>query len=144
MIKGICKMDNVESNNIDEENKKKHKRRLIILLLLLFFSIDLTITGFIIYKKDANNKLSFNVDIDNDGDPDLNLDFGTKSCKVNCSDNNLKKPFVNIDYEKDRVSRFNVDTTGDGKADSNLINQDTDDDGKCNLNCDTNDDGWPE
>ena len=131
---------NMNSNNINnEEENKSHKKRLLLLLLLLFFIIIIVFSvGFIIKRNSGS--MSFNIDIDDDGIPDLNLDFDTKECKVNCSKDN-KKPNTNIDYGGNKKPTFNVDTTGDGKADTNLINQDRDGDGKCDLNCDTNDDG---
>ena len=51
---------------------------------------------------------------------------------------------INIDYNGAGIAFFNLDTDEDGKADSNLINQDTDKDGKCDINCDTNKDGYPD
>lgn len=54
------------------------------------------------------------------------------------------KPQLNIDYNGAGVAFFNIDLDEDGKADVNLINQDTDKDGKCDLNCDTDKDGYPD
>lgn len=54
------------------------------------------------------------------------------------------KPEYNIDYNGSQIAFFNVDIDGDKKADTNLINQDIDSDGKCDLNCDTNKDGYPD
>ena len=51
---------------------------------------------------------------------------------------------LNVDYNGAGIAIFNVDTDEDGKADYNLINIDTDKDGKCDLNCDTNKDGYPD
>ena len=48
---------------------------------------------------------------------------------------------INISYYNDfKVALFNIDKNNDNKADFNLINQDTDNDGKCDLNCDINND----
>ena len=51
---------------------------------------------------------------------------------------------INIDYNGAGIAFFNLDTDEDGKADTNLINQDTDKDGKCDINCDTDNDGYPD
>lgn len=53
-------------------------------------------------------------------------------------------PEYNIDYNGSQVAFFNIDLDEDKKADTNLINQDVDKDGKCDFNCDTNKDGYPD
>ena len=54
------------------------------------------------------------------------------------------EPKINLDYNGAGFAIFNVDVDEDGKPDANLINQDLDKDGKCDLNCDTNKDGYPD
>ena len=84
-----------------------------------------------------------NIDLNGDGVPDLNLDLNDDGiCEVNCTKNKMgKKPESNIDYRGNRKPTFNV-ILEDGTI-SNKMNQ-TDENGKCLLNCDTNDDGWPD
>ena len=108
--KKIINDENIDNTEVSDEEEKSHKKRLLILLLILFFVIILVFgLGIIIVK---NNGMSFNIDINNDGIPELNLDFDTKVCKVNCTNDN-KKPKYNIDYAGSQKPTFNVDTTGD-------------------------------
>ena len=43
--------------------------------------------------------------------------------------------YIDIDVNGDGNPDINIDTDGDGNPDDNLTNQDTNGDGKCDLNC---------
>ena len=119
---------------------KKSNKALLILFLLGF----LFIAGFATFSGvQLIGKSWMNIDLNGDGVPDLNLDLNDDGiCEVNCTKNKMgKKPESNIDYRGNRKPTFNV-ILEDGTI-SNKMNQ-TDENGKCLLNCDTNDDGWPD
>ncbi len=119
---------------------KKNNKALLILFLLgfLFIAGFSTFTGVQLI-----GKAWMNVDINDDGIPDINLDLNDDGiCEVNCTKNKLsKKPVANIDYRGNRKPTFNV--VGENGNITNKINQ-LDENGKCLLNCDTDDDGWPD
>lgn len=85
-----------------------------------------------------------NVDLDGDGIPDLNIDTDNDgNPNINIDLTGDRKPNLNIDYRHNHMSIFNIDTNGDGKPDSNMVNDATD--GKtCSLNCDKDGNGWPD
>ena len=119
---------------------KKSNKALLILFLLGF----LFVAGFATFSGvQLIGKSWMNIDLNGDGVPDLNLDLNDDGiCEVNCTKNKMgKKPESNIDYRGNRKPTFNV-ILEDGTI-SNKMNQ-TDENGKCLLNCDTNDDGWPD
>ncbi len=96
-----------------------------------------------IYMKRAK----LNKDIDGDKIPDINIDLNSDdTADINIDINDDNKPDVNIDYYSNWSSVFNIDTTGDGKADSNLVTDASTDElyKNCKLNCDIDGDGWPE
>lgn len=112
------------------------------LWLLLFAIIGATYSG-IRYI----NMASLNKDIDNDGIPDINIDINNDGkAEINIDNNNDNKPNLNVDYKGNRRAVFNLDLDGDGKPDSNLVVDASNPDKlkECTLNCDTNDDGWPD
>ena len=88
-------------------------------------------------------KAKMNIDLNDDGIPDLNLDLNDDGiCEVNCDTNKDGRiPDQNIDYRGNRKPTFNV-LLEDGTI-SNKMNQ-KGENGKCFLNCDTNNDGWPD
>lgn len=119
---------------------KKSNKALLILFLLGF----LFIAGFATFSGvQLIGKSWMNIDLNSDGVPDLNLDLNDDGiCEVNCTTKkNSKIPELNIDYRGNRKPTFNVKLE-DGTI-SNKMNQ-TDENGKCFLNCDTNGDGWPD
>ncbi len=127
---------------------KKNNKVLVILFLLgfLFISGFATFTGIQILGTEK-----MNIDINDDGIPDINIDINDDGiCEVNCTNNftsNLKdlKPEFNIDHGTMRTPLFNVKRVDENGNEYifNKMNQ-KDEEGRCYLNCDTNDDGWPE
>ncbi len=115
-------------------------------LYLLFITIlFLAILGASYSSVNYSIIKNLNKDIDGDGIPELNLDLnGDKKAEVNIDTNNDDKPNLNIDYMGNRAPIFNVDHNHNGIADHNKMNQDLNNDGKCDLNCDINGDGWPD
>lgn len=115
-------------------------------LYLLFITIlFLAILGASYSSVNYSIIKNLNKDIDGDGIPELNLDLnGDKKAEVNIDTNNDDKPNLNIDYMGNRAPIFNVDHNHNGVADHNKMNQDLNNDGKCDLNCDINGDGWPD
>lgn len=121
---------------------KKNNKALVILFLLgfLFISGFATFTGIQLI-----GSAKMNIDLDGDGIADLNLDLNADGlCEVNCT-NNGKTPEYNIDHGTMRTPLFNVKMKDDEKGEYifNPMNQ-MDEYGTCKLNCDTNEDGWPE
>ena len=121
---------------------KKSNKALVILFLLgfLFISGFATFTGIQLI-----GSAKMNIDLDGDGIADLNLDLNDDGlCEVNCS-NNGKTPEYNIDHGTMRTPLFNVKMKDDEKGEYifNPMNQ-KDEADICILNCDTNDDGWPD
>lgn len=70
------------------------------------------------YQKqcEIGKPIQVNVDTDNDGIPDINLDIDTISGKAS----NDGVPDLNVDYDCDGIPDVNIDTDGDGKADINI------------------------
>lgn len=127
-----------------EEEKRENQRRTIILIIIFILIILFILLGLFFTRSENGGscKLNcksgdkwYNVDVDNDGICDVN-------CKVTGSDG--KNYIINIDYNNDRVVRFNIDTNGDGIPDTNLVNKDIDGDGKPDLNIDIDNDGYPD
>ncbi len=121
---------------------KKNNKALVVLFLLGF----LFITGFATFTGiQLIGSSKMNIDINGDGVPDLNLDLNDDGlCEVNCT-NNGKTPEYNIDHGTMRKPLFNVKMKDDEKGEYifNEMNQ-MDENGVCKLNCDTNNDGWPD
>lgn len=138
---------------IEEEQEKQRKKAFWImffcLLVILFAVLGATYSYYRIYT--VTERVELNIDIDGDGKPDLNIDInGDGICDINCDTNGDGKPDLNIDYHKDNKAHFNLDLDGDGKPDTNLINQSNQNgiacnlEGVCNINCDTDGDGYPD
>ena len=124
---------------------KLSNNRNLFLFLLLITLLFLAILGSSYSAVTYSIVKNLNKDIDGDGIPDINLDLNNdRVAEVNIDTNGDDKPDVNIDYKGNRTSTFNIDTDNDGIPDFNLINQDLDGDGVCDLNCDLNGDGWPD
>ena len=124
---------------------KLSNNRNLFLFLLLITLLFLAILGSSYSAVTYSIVKNLNKDIDGDGIADINLDLNNdRVAEVNIDTNGDNKPDVNIDYKGNRTPTFNIDTDNDGIPDFNLINQDIDGDGVCDLNCDLNDDGWPD
>lgn len=117
------------------DKKKSNWLLIIIYILILLIGILAGIYWTISYF----NKAGCNKDIDSDGNPDLNINN-----IINLDTNNDNKPDLNIDYKGNQKAVFNIDKDGDGKADFNLVNYSKECSKVCTINCDTNDDGWPD
>ena len=110
------------------------------LLLFLIFGFLLGILAATYIGINILRSSQFNIDINDDGIPELNLDLDDDNvCDVNCDTTGNKKPNTNIDYANSRKPVFNV--IKDGKELFNKTNQDLDGDGVCDLNCDDDNDG---
>ena len=133
---------------IEEEKEKQKKKTFWILffclIIILFSVLGATYSYYRVYVGAEKNDL--NIDTDGDGIPDLNIDTnGDGKCDVNCDKDKNRKPYLNVSLDKKQLDPlFNLDTDKDGVPDKNLMNQDTDGDGTCDLNCDTNGDGFPD
>ena len=128
------------------------------------FTIDAVDNDYMIKIK----TVLLNEDVDDDGDPDYNIDDdgdGKPDRNVDTDGDGL--PDTNVDTDDDGEPDVNVDTDGDGKPDVNIydedldgtpdnvdpkgtnppkpnVNVDTDGDGKPDLNVDTDGDGKPD
>ena len=126
------------------KKKQKNKTMLLVFTFILFVVVT-AVTSYIVMNYFVVKNKNLNVDTNGDGWPDLNVDTdGDKICNVNCDTNKDNKPDYNIGYKNIVVSYFNVDTNGDLKPDFNLINQDTNNDGICDINCDIDNDNKPD
>lgn len=146
-----------EMNEMYEETKriekksKKYTLLLLTMIILLLATSTATTFSFLLYRDKSGKNL--NIDINNDGWPELNVSLnGTQLCQTNCDTGNEKtllyksdgKPDYNITYGYLGTAYFDIDTNGDKKGDTNLSNRDIDNDGICDLNCDVDNDGWPD
>ena len=124
---------------------KVYKNRHWFLLILFFTIMLLAILGASYSAVNYSIVKNLNKDIDGDGIPELNLDLNVdRKAEVNIDTTWDNKPNLNIDYRGNRKAMFNVDKDKNGVPDHNLMNQDFDNDGICDLNCDLNKDGWPD
>lgn len=106
----------------------------------IFALIAATYTG-VMYLSLAD----LNKDIDGDGIPDINIDINNdRKAEINVDTDDDDKPNLNIDYKGNRKAIFNIDADGDGVPDFNLVFDASVDGAKCTINCDTNNDGWPD
>lgn len=136
-----------EGNIITFEFQKRVSIIFIILLiaLLLLTMIGATYSAFRYIKLASLNK-----DLDGDGIADLNIDTnGDEKAEINIDTNGDDKPNYNIDYMGNRKAIFNVivkTKNKDGETVENIVNKvnQVNEKGVCILNCDTNDDGWPD
>jgi hypothetical protein len=123
-----------------------NKNNTLIFWLLIIWSILLFATALATYsylKTTVNSDL--NKDIDGDGIPDINLDLNNDNvADINVDTDQDDKPNINIDYKGNRRSVFNIDADGDGVADYNLVTYVKGDFKLCTINCDIDDDGWPD
>ena len=103
------------------------KDRLIILILIILFG--LLVVGGVFYITYANIL---------GGKPGGSSNI----CLVNCDENHDGKLDYNIDYGNNKKPTFNVKNS-DGSL-RNKVDQDTNHDNICDLNCDTNNDGRPD
>ena len=118
-----------------------HKRIALWFLILLAGALLFTIVGATYSAFHYIQLLDLNKDIDGDGVADINIDLdGDEKADVSIDLNRDNKPDVNIDYKGNREQIFNV------VVDDEIINPINvkDENGVCILNCDTNDDGWPD
>lgn len=129
-------------NELIFEFKQKKPVSIIILIIaaMIFIAIGATFSAITLLSRTNLNK-----DIDGDGIADINIDIdGDEIADINIDINDDDIPDINIDYKGNRMAIFNKDVAGNLVATYNLINQDTNQDGKCDLNCDLDGDGWPD
>ncbi len=148
----------MNNNRLSNENKydseiienqtivvKENNVRIVVMIIILILALLLASFGAAFSYINYSSISNLNKDIDNDGIPDINIDTdGDNKPNINIDTNNDNKPDLNIDYKGNLKAVFNIDKDNDGIADLNLINQDTNGDGKCDLNCDIDGDGWPD
>lgn len=140
-----------------DESKKIEKRTrkyipiMIIMIILLLLTSCAAGSSYLLYRNRSGKNL--NIDINGDGWPELNVSISNGNvCQTNCDTGNGKEllyksdgvPDYNITYGYLGLGYFNLDTDGDKKADTNLINRDINNDGICDINCDVDNDGWPD
>ena len=110
------------------------------------YNIDLNGDGIldlnIILDYNKKSTCDLNCDINKDMLPDTNIDInGDSKADINITEKNYTQPKYNIDYKGNRTPVFNVfDENGNI---NNRINQ-LDNNGKCQKNCDLDNDGWPD
>lgn len=124
--------------------RTESKRSLILLLIfiniLAFLMISASYSAI-----DFISRKELNKDINGDGIPDINLDLNDDGkAEINVDINRDDKPNLNIDYKGNRKSIFNIDIDGDSKPDKNLVIKVDKICKKDQVNCDTNNDGWPD
>ncbi len=124
------------------KKKKKIWPAVLALVATLIAATIFATYNAIIYIAESN----VNIDIDNDGIADLNIDFdGNLEPEINIDINDDNKPEINVDYKGNRLAIFGLDKDEDGKPDYNLVNDATGDNVEtCKVNCDSNGDGWPD
>lgn len=83
----------------------------------------------------GNRKAIFNIDTNGDGKADFNFVTKGEKCIINLDLNNDGWPDINIDIDGDGIADLDIDTDGDNVPDTNI---DTNGDGICNLNCEKN------
>lgn len=122
------------------ENRKSLILLLIFINILAFLMISASYSAIdFISRKDLNK------DINGDGIPDINLDLNDDGkAEINIDTNRDDKPNLNIDYKGNKKSIFNIDIDEDGKPDKNLVVKANKICMKNQVNCDTNNDGWPD
>ena len=75
---------------------------------------------------DGDGNPDINIDTDNDGDPDINIDTdGDKNPDINIDVDGDKIPDINIDTDTDKKPDINIDTNGDKKPDINIDTDNT-------------------
>ncbi len=132
-----------EKNILTIKFSNQKKRYLIfVFLYLIVFAFALAAATY--YATLYMSRSKINKDIDKDGIPDINIDINNDYiADINIDNNDDLKPDLNIDYKGNRKSRFNIDKDQDKKADFNIVNKYQKGE-KCKLNCDINNDGWPD
>ncbi|MBE6155761.1 MAG: hypothetical protein E7164_03285 [Firmicutes bacterium] len=85
----------------------------------------------------TNNNVYINIDVDGDGNPDVNISQDNGETIINPINKEIDDLKLNIDIDNDGFPEYNIDLNNDGEADLNLV----DDDNVCIKNCDTNHDG---
>lgn len=146
MPRNVKEKNGVKSKDTKLSKKENEEKKNILLIgLVVLFAVVTVGTLYFGYRFFKVYFFNYNVDIDGDGWPDLNVDIdNNRICDVNCDSNRDRKPDYNISYSKILIAFFAIDTNGDKVADTNLLNQDLNNDGVCDLNCDVDNDGWPD
>jgi len=125
-----------------KQNKKKKKMFYYVMVLLLFIIllIVLAYSTIYVYKEyhkgdieSMQNCERVNLKTKNSNVPNVNL-----------TDDKLCKPKYNIDYRNGKIPYFNIDVYGDGSFIFNRVNQMDETNTYCIVNCDSDDDGWPD
>ena len=127
----------------EEHNADKRKRKWYIAIcsILLFVVLIFTFSYSFIYVYRPYNGIgndnceNVNIKINGSSTPNINIFIGSgRGCR----------PMYNIDYYNNRKATFNIDVYGDRSFIFNKTNQ-MDPTGKyCVLNCDRDNDGWPD
>ncbi|MGI6094374.1 MAG: InlB B-repeat-containing protein [Lachnospiraceae bacterium] len=143
IVDGVVRTDLLTENAITLSADGNHK---VVVVIDDKLPTDIDIDGDgnpdINIDTDKDGKPDVDVDTDGDGDPDINIDTdddGNPDVNVDTDDDG--KPDINIDTDDDGKPDINIDTDDDGKPD---INIDTNGDGKPDINIDTNGDGKPD
>lgn len=128
---------------LEEEHEaivKKRKWYILIASIFLFIVLIFVVSYSTIYHyreygsgHGHNNCDNVNLKVNGSPVPNLNITDGN-----NC------KPIYNIDYFNNRKPTFNIDIYGDRSFIFNKTNQLDATGSYCILNCDSNNDGWPD
>src|SRR5574344_938113 len=95
------------------ENLFGRKRKIIDSILIVAILVLFTLgTIGIFYANKRDEKVKLNIDTNNDGIAELNIDLGSGECKINCSKDGLI-PYLNISYNDLEKAVFNIDNDSD-------------------------------
>lgn len=86
----------------------------------------------------VKNNSYINIDVDGDGNPDVNISDDNGITMINAIDKIVDGRKLNVDSNKDGFPDYNIDIDNDGVADINITRKNQN---ICIENCDTNRDG---
>ena len=125
-----------EEHALELKNRKWYTlmASMLVFVVLIFYISYSTIYTYRVYGP-GGNKACNNINIKTDDSPVPN---------INISEGNSCIPIYNIDYYNNRKATFNIDLFGDRTRIFNRVNQMDATGSYCILNCDADNDGWPD